>query len=113
MVAGAGIAPASAELHTAAHLSEPSSEGDLQDWSLRVELHHDLAAYEADALLLSYRGVLMMGCRGWSRTNTTRRNKAVDYCYPTRQKWCPHQDSNLEPQPLEAARAKFVTPCGH
>ena len=27
--------------------------------------------------------------------------------------WCPHQESNLEPQPLEAARAKFVTPCGH
>lgn len=51
---------------------------------LRVELHHDRSAYEAGALLLSYGGI-EIGCLGWSRTNTVRLNRAVDYCYPTRQ----------------------------
>ena len=34
-------------------------------------------------------------------------------CFPAPLKWCPHQDSHLEPQPLEAAYAYSITPCGH
>ena len=30
-----------------------------------------------------------------------------------RSEWCPHQESNLEPRPLESAYACFITPCGH
>jgi hypothetical protein len=102
MVPLPGIAPRSARYQQAALLlSYRGEEGmtnermlnDEASWppilhhrreSLRVELHHDLSAYEAGALLLSYGGV-EIGCLGWSRTNTVRLNRAADYCYPTRQ----------------------------
>lgn len=58
MAAGAGIAPASAELQSAAHLSEPSGDF-VEPGEIMVPLRGDAprsSGYQPGALLLSYRG---------------------------------------------------------
>ena len=116
MAAGVGSAPTSADLQSAAHLSEPSSVF-LKMVPRRGDAPRS-AGYRPAALLLSYRGM-----KNWRSTRESHSGRLYGaqrfsgpfprLCRTCSFKRCPHQDSHLEPRPLEAAYAYSITPCGH